>query len=916
MSLPASSSVGQTSNNSYFQLPRMSPGLKKISAIAFGCFAIYAMMTPVGAAGVGALGLAVSPLLSKRGTGCTNATLYPNVAVDIASTSLSQIPFSGIVLDHSITQLLSGDFLEAVALEGLEGIDMFPLSSSLQVGSEFTINYLSPGTGVSNPEVEILSLGANSTVAALYTQGGTGKNVIDFTLLGNTFDVLNSTSTTLSLNGTLTSSSVTTANGVMTALVSSGSTSNLPTLVLYPKTGGAPTQVALGSTKYSNGALSTTELSNGDVAVFWTSNGLAYGSIVTSSGSAVVNPTLVGSCATVAPISVAQLQDGNLVFGTINTSNQAVYEIVNAALTTIVKASVIVDGCTGETQVSLTRLRDGFGCLVYDGTTVNNYYLDSAGNLKGQIPVDVGSGAANERLSLVSSLTGSVGSSQMVVSVVQNGGLNVELSLAQIDAAPLLSVPISSPQTFQVGEQVALPANFTDVDASWGDTLTYGVTTTPTSGPNLSFNGTHVVGTVEPSNRGNFTSTLTATDTAGLSANTTFSVSVPDSPLVVTPVTSPVNVTLGYPFSWFVPNGTISSIFNDTLNYVWESILPTGLSFDAQKLEVSGTATSANPLTIFQQVLRAVNPFGTSAQTNITLQTISLPPEPKAPLPNTIFATVGSYVLNVANLVSDVFSLTFGLEGAPSSLSIDPNTGLISGETTSAQVGNYTFNVTICDLFKCLVWQPEFSLTSVTPTGGPNGTAAPTPPVPTAPAITNPVTSSVTTGQSFYFKLPNLCSVPTVLNGTPSVDWLTFGQDSSGDYYIQSNGNVPYTAFDDTPISVAIHVASKADPSGPATIYDLPLGVQGLAAWQLALAVVSPVVGIGLSIASFFGVRQWLQNRAKNAAKALSKTDLGGRMKSLSRKNSTSSGIKMEDGTLSDLDLPSTPTPKRVSDFE
>jgi len=43
--------------------------------LAFGCLALYALTTPVGAAGVGALGLAVAPLLNKRGTGCTNVQL-------------------------------------------------------------------------------------------------------------------------------------------------------------------------------------------------------------------------------------------------------------------------------------------------------------------------------------------------------------------------------------------------------------------------------------------------------------------------------------------------------------------------------------------------------------------------------------------------------------------------------------------------------------------------------------------------------------------------------------------------------------------------------------------------------------------------------------------------------------------------
>jgi len=916
MSLPASSSVGQTSNNSYFQLPKMSPGLKKIAALAFGCFALYAMMTPVGAAGVGTLGLAVAPLLNKRGgTGCTNATTYPNSAVDLASTTLNE----GIsAFDVSLTQLSSGNFLEALA--GLSEIDMLSLTPSLQVSTQFTVEYLSPGAGgggVANPVVQILSSGANSTVAALYSQAGTGKNVIDFTLLGDTFEVLNSNSTVLSLAGGLTASSVTTTNGVMTALVSSETVANLPTLVLYPKTGGAPTQVTLGTTTYSKGAVATTELSNGNVAVFWTSSGQVYGSVVTPSGSVVVTPIFVGVCATGAPISVVELENGNLVYGTINTSNQAEFLIANAELTTIVKTSTVLDGCTGETQVSLTALRDGFGFLVEDGLTVSGYYLGPTGSLIGQLPNDLGVSGGNIKLSLVSPLAGPVGSSQILISAANSATTNIGLSLLQIDTAPQVSVPISSPQTFQVGEQVALEASFTDLDTNWGDTLTYGYSTTPANGPNLSYNGTHLVGTIDPSNRGNnFTSALTATDTAGLSANTTFSVSVPDSPLVVTPVTSPVNVTLGYPFSWFVPNGTISSIFNDTLNFTWESILPSGLAFDAQKVEVSGTATSNNILGSIKQVLQAVNPFGTAAQTNITFNVESQPPEAKAPLPNNIFATVGSYVLNVANLVTDVFSLTFGLEGAPSSLSIDPNTGLISGETTSNQVGNYTFNVTICDLFKCLVWQPEFSLTSpTTPTGGPNGTATPPPATPTAPLVTNPVVGySVTTGQSFYLELPSdLSSGPTVLKGTPSVDWLTFGQTSSGIYFIKSNGNVPYTAYDNTPITIAIHVASNDDPSGPATTYDLALGVQGLAAWQLAVTIVTTVGGAILSVAGFFGVKQWLEKRAKNAAKALGKSDLGGRMKSLSRKNSKTSN--MEDGTLSDIPLTS-PPPKPKSDFE
>ena len=870
------------------------------------------MMTPAGAVGLGALGLAATPLLIKRGGGCTNATTSPNIAVELGTTTISQT-----YLAQSIVQLPTGSFVEAIA--GSTGVGLFPLSApSLQVGSEFNVNYLSPGTGVSNPAVQILSSGANNTVAAVYTQGGTGKNVVDFTMLDNNFNVLNSTSTVLSLTGSLTSSSTVTTKGVMTALVSSGSTSNLPTLLLYPKTGGAPSQVTLGTIAVSNGAVATTQMSNGNIAVFWTSSGGIYGSVVNPSGSVVVTPIFVGSCATVAPVSVTQLKNGNLVFATINSSNEAVYNIVNAALTTVVKAATIVDGCTGETQVSVTQLQDGFGFLTNDGSSVNSYYLGPTGNLMGQIPVVTGS-AANQGLSIVSSLTSPVGSSQMVVSVPQTGGSGVKVSFAQIDAAPQVSVPISSPKTFQVGEQVATPVSFTDVDAAWGDSLSYGVNTTPASGPNFSYNGTHLVGTIQPSNRGNFTTTLTATDTAGLQANTTLFGNALDAPLVVNPVNSTVGMLLGKPFSWFVPNGTITSIFNDTLIYSVPTPLPNGISFDAQTLQFFGTPTSANPLTIFQEVLQAVNPFGTRSNTTISFQTFSLPPVENSLLPLSLGATAGnSFLYDLGSQIYDVFSVVYNMSGiAPSVISINKNSGLMSGTPPLSAVGNYTLIIMVCDLFKCLTWQPPLSIIppanpSPTPTTGQNGTATPPPTMPTAPVVTNPLAGySVTTGQSFYLKLPSLCSVPVILNGTASVDWLTFGQDSSGDYYIQSKGSVPYTAYDVTPITVAIHIASKDDPSGPATIYDLPLGVQGLSAWQLAVAIVSPVLGITLSIAGFFGVNRWLQRRAVTGAKN-AVSSIAGRARSLSRKSSQSNG--METGTLSDIPL--TPPPKSRSDRE
>jgi Ca2+-binding RTX toxin-like protein len=175
------------------------------------------------------------------------------------------------------------------------------------------------------------------------------------------------------------------------------------------------------------------------------------------------------------------------------------------------------------------------------------------------------------------------------------------------NAAPVVSAPIANQSTNEdAAFSFTVPGNsFSDVDAIYGDTLTYTATlANGTALPSwLSFNATTRTFSGTPANGdvGVLSLKLTATDTGGLSASNAFSVTVVntnDVPVVASAIADQTGAE-GSAFSYVVPVTTFSDAdVGDSLQYTATiangSALPAWLSFNATTRTFSGTPVDGN----------------------------------------------------------------------------------------------------------------------------------------------------------------------------------------------------------------------------------------------------------------------------------------------------------------------------------
>jgi Ca2+-binding RTX toxin-like protein len=200
-----------------------------------------------------------------------------------------------------------------------------------------------------------------------------------------------------------------------------------------------------------------------------------------------------------------------------------------------------------------------------------------------------------------------VGSVQVTVTATDAGGLSAadtfDLTVANVNDAPVLVEPIPDQAAtedqafaFTVGSGA-----FTDVDA--GDALAYGATLEDGSAlPGwLSFDGASrsFSGTPAQAHVGSLDVRVTATDTSGVSASDTFTLSVAnvnDAPELLNPIADQT-AEEDAPFSFTVPANTVADPDpGDALTWFASradgTALPAWLSFDAVARALSGTPTN------------------------------------------------------------------------------------------------------------------------------------------------------------------------------------------------------------------------------------------------------------------------------------------------------------------------------------
>ena len=193
-----------------------------------------------------------------------------------------------------------------------------------------------------------------------------------------------------------------------------------------------------------------------------------------------------------------------------------------------------------------------------------------------------------------------------------------------------------------------------------------------------------------PTQGGTFTVDVTATDDNGASTSSTFTLTVAPAPVIST--ASLAAATQGQPYSATLAasGGTASYIYAIT-----SGVLPAGLTLDPSTGQISGTLGATAATETF-----TVSVSGADGATSSTTLTIAVNPPPVITTTSLPAATVGAaYSATLAasgGTAPLVWSLTSG--NLPSGLSLDPSTGVISGNVSaSAPPGTYTVTVAVTD---------------------------------------------------------------------------------------------------------------------------------------------------------------------------------------------------------------------------
>ena len=238
----------------------------------------------------------------------------------------------------------------------------------------------------------------------------------------------------------------------------------------------------------------------------------------------------------------------------------------------------------------------------------------------------------------------------------------------------------------------------------------------------LSINGSTGAITGTPTVTGNFQVTIRATDLNGLYDEETLAFTVVTRPLITT--TTPLtNAVLGTAIT-AIPQTVTPGAANIPATGAWSialGSLPTGLIFNANTGEITGTPTQSGVFTFTVKVTDSAGEWATKVE-SITVN--SKPTITTSPLAVTIFTTDNAAISNTANAGTGAL-LGIGAwtaTGLPAGLNIDTSTGLITG--TPAAVGVSTVTLRVTDV-NGLFDEETLTITVTLPVYGPSITTSP-----------------------------------------------------------------------------------------------------------------------------------------------------------------------------------------------
>ena len=314
----------------------------------------------------------------------------------------------------------------------------------------------------------------------------------------------------------------------------------------------------------------------------------------------------------------------------------------------------------------------------------------------------------------IATLTGLSAGSHSITAVATDFSGNTSV------ASTALSVTISTaPAAATIGAQtvaedsavsIALPtggAAFADTDA--GDVLTYSATGLPTG---LIINATTgaITGTVANAGVGSHNVTVIATDKAGMTASSPFTLTVTntnDAPTVANAIPD-LAASQSAPFQFTLPATTFADVdVGTTLTYSATlssgAALPAWLNFDAASRTFSGIPTDVVSTTV-----RVTASDGTATVSDdfvITVNNVNDAPIVVSPIPNLSIAEKTPFAFTLPGNTfydADADTLTYTAtqgNGAalPGWLSFDAATRTFSGTPDNSQIGSLTLKVTATD---------------------------------------------------------------------------------------------------------------------------------------------------------------------------------------------------------------------------
>jgi hypothetical protein len=392
-------------------------------------------------------------------------------------------------------------------------------------------------------------------------------------------------------------------------------------------------------------------------------------------------------------------------------------------------------------------------------------------------------------------------------------------------------IPNQAAATSQPYSYILPAGTFTDQDV--GDTLTYSASPLPSW---LSFNpATRTFsGTPSAGDAGSSSIQVSAADTPGATASTTFTLEVGEFPGLQNPIPNQL-AAVGVPYLYSIPGNTFTTPPGEFLTYTASksdgSFLPAWLGFVGPRLEFQGTPQPSDKGNVALKVV-ARDAKGGTAESPFDLNVVDALSQVVARIGGSFVYTIpGDMIASPQGPVTYTVTLEDG-SPLPAWLNYNPTTNIISAVPPTGSDGTYSILVTANDGIQAPV------LGTLSLSVGPNA----------APKVANPLSNQVVqVGQEYRLVVPDdtfadpnedtLILSATRVNGRTLPSWLTFSDRTlSG-----KPGRSDTGAFTDKTLPLKV-CATDGDQEA-CSVFDL--SVQGTSNAEMAFAVLGPLAAAG-----------------------------------------------------------------------